>query len=159
SACVRRRKHHTGGRTRAPARLPRALRQRSHLIRPTGGTDTMKTIHCITGILLAALPPAATAQKSPAADRKPYCWEEKGVQVCGDTVPADAVDLARTEISAARGTRTREVGRALTDEERAAAALAERAAAEAELAEAERKRRDLAMVESYATEDDLRRAY
>lgn len=119
----------------------------------------MKTIHCITGILLAALPLAATAQKSPAAERKLYCWEEKGVQVCGDTVPADAVDLARTEISAARGTRTREVGRALTDEERAAAALAERAAAEAELAEAERKRRDLAMVESYATEDDLRRAY
>ena len=41
----------------------------------------------------------------------------------------------------------------------ALAALAARAAAEAEMAEAERHRRDLAMVESYATENDLRRAY
>src|SRR5690606_3905876 len=87
------------------------------------------------------------------------CWDEGGVQVCGDTVPESALDRARTEISARSGTRTGEVPRALTDDERTAAALAARAAAEAEMAEAERKRRDLAMVESYATEDDLRRAY
>lgn len=118
----------------------------------------MKTTRCIAGFLLAALPLAAAAQKAPT-DRKLYCWDENGTQVCGDTLPADALDRARTEINAASGNRTGEVPRALTADERAAAALAARAAAEAELAEAERHRRDLAMVESYATENDLRRAY
>ena len=118
----------------------------------------MKTTRCIAGFLLAALPLAATAQKAPT-DRKLYCWDENGTQVCGDTLPADALDRARTEINAASGNRTGEVPRALTADERAAAALAARAAAEAEMAEAERHRRDLAMVESYATENDLRRAY
>src|SRR5690606_36159550 len=75
------------------------------------------------------------------------------------TLPLDAVDRARTEINASSGNRTGQVPRALTDDERTAAALAARAAAEAEMAEAERHRRDLAMVESYATEADLRRAY
>lgn len=119
----------------------------------------MKTMHCVTGALLAAVSFAAGAQKAPTPDRKLYCWDENGVQVCGDTLPADAVDRARTEINALSGNRTGEVPRALTDEERTAAALAARAAAEAEMAEAARQRRDLAMVESYATEADLRRAY
>lgn len=130
--------------------------------RPAGGKGTMKTTHCIAGLVLAALPLAAGAQRGqqpPAPEKKLYCWDEGGVQVCGDTVPESALDRARTEISARSGTRTGEVPRALTDDERTAAALAARAAAEAEMAEAERKRRDLAMVESYATEDDLRRAY
>lgn len=118
----------------------------------------MKTIHCIAGALIAALPLAAAAQK-PSAEKRLYCWNENGVQVCGDTVPASAIDRARTEISATSGNRTGEVPRALTDDERVVAAVAARAAAEAEKAEADRKRRDLAMVESYATENDLRRAY
>ena len=118
----------------------------------------MKPMHCVAGALLAVLPLAAAAQQK-APDRKLYCWNENGVQVCGDTLPADALDRARTEINAASGNRTGEVPRALTDDERTASALAARAAAEAEMAEAERRRRDLAMVESYATEDDLRRAY
>jgi len=118
----------------------------------------MKTMNCITGALLLALPLAAVAQKA-STDRKLYCWDENGVQVCGDTVPADALDRARTEISAQSGTRTGQVPRALTGDELAIAAAEARAAAEAEMAEAERLRRDLAMVESYATENDLRRAY
>ncbi|GGK15698.1 hypothetical protein [Luteimonas terricola] len=118
----------------------------------------MKTMHCIAGVMLVALPLAVAAQKAPT-DKKLYCWDDNGVQVCGDTLPTDALDRARTEISAASGNRTGEVPRALTDDERTAAALAARAAADAELAEAERHRRDLAMVESYATESDLRRAY
>lgn len=124
----------------------------------------MKTRHWITGALLATLPMAlvpleATAQKTPGADKKLYCWDENGVQVCGDTLPASALDRARTEINAASGNRTGEVPRALTGDERAAAAVAARAAAEAAQAEADRHRRDLAMIESYATENDLRRAY
>ncbi|MEN1961179.1 hypothetical protein WCE41_12750 [Luteimonas sp. MJ246] len=112
----------------------------------------------IAGVLLATLPLATVAQKAPA-DKKLYCWDENGVQVCGDTVPTSALDHARTEISAASGNRTGEVPRALTGDERTAAEADARAAAEAEMAEAERHRRDLAMVESYATERDLRRAY
>ena len=118
----------------------------------------MKTIQCIAGVMLAALPLAAAAQKAPT-DKKLYCWDDNGVQVCGDTLPASAVDRARTEINARSGLRTGQVPRALTADERGEAAVAARAAADAELAEAERQRRDLAMVESYATEDDLRRAY
>ena len=124
----------------------------------------MKSMLWITGALVATLPFAAAAQrgapkKAPAVERKLYCWDENGVQVCGDTLPADAVDRARTEINPTSGNRTGEVPRALTGEERTAAEVAARAAAEAEMAEAERHRRDLAMVESYATENDLRRAY
>lgn len=116
----------------------------------------MRTIDSFAGILLAVLPLAAAAQ---TAERKLYCWDEGGVQVCGDTVPQDALDRERTEISAQSGARTGHVPRALTADERAEAAAQARIAAEAELAEAERLRRDLAMVESYVTEADLRRAY
>lgn len=119
----------------------------------------MKTIHCIAGALLAALPLAAVAQQAPPGEKKLYCWDENGVQVCGDTVPESALDRARTEINAASGNRTGQVPRALTDDERTAAEAAARAAVEAGIAEADRLRRDLAMVESYATENDLRRAY
>lgn len=118
----------------------------------------MKTIQCIAGAMIAVLPLAALAQKAPV-EKKLYCWNENGVQVCGDTLPATAVDRARTEISATSGARTGEVPRALTPDERVGAEIAARAEAEAQMAEAALKRRDLAMVESYATEDDLRRAY
>ena len=100
----------------------------------------MKTTCCIASIILAALPLTAGAQRAPAktptpaVDRKLYCWEENGVQVCGDTVPADALDRARTEISAQRGHRTGTVARAPSPEERAEAAAAARAQAEAERA-------------------------
>ncbi len=117
----------------------------------------MKTRNCIAGVVLATLPLAVAAQKN--TDKKLYCWQENGVQVCGDTVPASALDHARTEISARSGARTGEVARALSAEERVEAEAAARAQAEAQRLEAEGKRRDLAMVESYATEADLRRAY
>jgi len=119
----------------------------------------MKTT--ITGLacalLLASM--AAPAQDKAPANKKIYCWDENGHKVCGDALPADAADAARTEISARTGIAVRSVERAPTDEERAAAAgVRKQAALDAE-AEAAAKRRDLAMVESYATEDDLRRAY
>lgn len=107
--------------------------------------------------LLAALPLSAPA--APETSKKLYCWNENGVKVCGDALPASAVDSARTEINPESGMRTREVPRALNRDERAAAAVAAREAAEAAEAEASRQRRDLAMVESYQTETDLRRAY
>lgn len=95
----------------------------------------------------------------PGAQKKIYCWDDHGKKVCGDALPPEAAAAARTEISARSGLATGQVARALTGEERAAAAsAAETARLQAE-AEAARQRRDLAMVESYVTEADLRRAY
>ncbi len=102
---------------------------------------------------------AAIAQSSTPPPKKIYCWDEGGRRVCGDALPASAADSARTEFSARTGLETGSVGRALTDDERAAAAVAARNARIQADAEAAQHRRDLAMVESYRTEDDLRKAY
>jgi hypothetical protein len=80
----------------------------------------------IAGIVLGAVVLPADAQQrrgqsTPAAERKLYCWEENGRKVCGDALPASAVDSARTEISPRSGLQVGQVGRALTAEERAAA--------------------------------------
>lgn len=109
-------------------------------------------------LLLLATATAAAQDKAPA-NKKIYCWNEDGHKVCGDALPADAADAARTEISARTGMTVRSVERAPTDEERAQTAAARKQAALDAEAEAAAKRRDLAMVESYATEADLRRAY
>ena len=115
-------------------------------------------IHRIAGaVLLLAVATTATAQQK--GGKKLYCWEENGQRTCGDALPPGAVELARTEISAATGRATGEVGRALTEEEVAAAAEREKQAIAETLAAAAQRRRDMAMVESYATEQDLRNAY
>lgn len=99
------------------------------------------------------------AQTRPATEKKIYCWNEGGRKVCGDALPASATDSARTEISIKRGMATAHVDRSLNEEERSAAAKAADLARQQAEAEAVQKRRDLAMVESYMTESDLRRAY
>lgn len=108
---------------------------------------------------LALASSAAAAQAAAPTQKKIYCWDEGGRRVCGDALPASAVDNARTEFNAKSGLATGQVGRALTDEERGAAEVAAEAARRQAEAEALQKRRDLAMVESYLTEADLRRAY
>ncbi len=116
-----------------------------------------RSIALLTCATLIAVSGAAGAQK--ANEKKLYCWNENGRKVCGDALPANAVDSARTEFNARSGMATGQVDRALTPEERAAQASrseAERQAAA--LAEAT-ARREHAMVQSYATEDDLRRAF
>lgn len=99
------------------------------------------------------------AQTAAPVQKKIYCWDEGGRRVCGDALPASAVDSARTEFNAKSGLATGRVERALTDEERSVAAVAAEEARRQAEADAVQKRRDLAMVESYMTEDDLRRAY
>lgn len=116
----------------------------------------MKTSRWMACLLAATLPAAAAADDK---SKKVYCWDEGGRQVCGDALPVSAVDSARTEISARSGLRVGQVPRALDQGERAAAAEAAKRAAEAAEVEAAAQRRDLAMVESYTTEADLRRAY
>ncbi len=103
------------------------------------------------------------AQAKPTANAKAqkkfFCWNENGRKVCGDALPPAAANAARTEISAKSGLATGQVARAQTESERAEAAVSAAAAQKQADAEAIQKRRDLAMVESYMTEADLRRAY
>lgn len=120
----------------------------------------MSKIHLLfSAALLAALASQALAQKSAAPAKKLYCWNEGGRKVCGDALPAGAVDSERTEISARSGLATGRLDRAPSDTERASdAARAELDRQAAIVADAQR-RRELAMVESYSSETDLRRAY
>ncbi|HWS78120.1 MAG TPA: hypothetical protein VN205_07060 [Thermomonas sp.] len=110
-------------------------------------------------LLFVAIACALLGSGTASAQKKIYCWNEGGKKVCGDALPATAADSARTEISAKSGLRTGQVARALTETERSEAALAADAARRQAEAEAMQQRRDLAMVESYMTEADLRRAY
>ncbi len=107
-------------------------------------------------VLGAGLVSTAHAQST---QKKVYCWNENGRKICSDALPAAAADAARTEISAKSGLATGQVARALTENERADAAVSAVAARRQAEAEAMQLRRDLAMVESYTAEADLRRAY
>jgi hypothetical protein len=119
-------------------------------------TRTTMTLRVLALALLASLAAQADAQNKP---KKLYCWEENGRKVCGDALPAEAAGSSRTEFNSSSGMRTGQVAAALTAEQRAAAdAAAALAAAQAETAAA-RLRREMAMVESYATEDELRKAF
>jgi hypothetical protein len=117
------------------------------------------------GTLVAALAlaPAATANaqnRGEKVEKRLYCWDDaSGRRVCGDALPPEAADRARTEINPRTGMQTGSVARAPTAEERAAAARARAEAARREAEEAAQRRRELAMVESYANESELRRAY
>ncbi|KAB8314211.1 hypothetical protein SD81_038990 [Tolypothrix campylonemoides VB511288] len=113
----------------------------------------------LAAALLLALGGTAAAQKADAPAKKLYCWNEAGRKVCGDALPASAVDAARTEINARTGMRTGEVQRALTPAEQAEQAAQAEAARLAAVAEEARKRREHAMAESYATEDALLRSF
>lgn len=119
----------------------------------------MKSIQTLIAgaVLLALAAPLALAQDGPK--KKLYCWDEGGRKVCGDALPANAVDSARTEISAQSGLATARVDRAQTAEERAAAEQAARDARSAAMKAEAQKRRDHAMAESYATEEDLRKSF
>ncbi|MEA5669454.1 hypothetical protein ATCM_02170 [Stenotrophomonas sp. ATCM1_4] len=110
--------------------------------------------------LLAALALPVSAQNKPAdAGKKLYCWNQGGERICSDTLPSEAVNSAREEFNARSGTRSAEVQRALTAEERADAALA-RAQAEVDAAAVEtRKRTEQAMLSTYGSEDALRRVF
>ena len=101
----------------------------------------------------------AYAQTSSSTEKKIYCWNEGGRKVCGDALPASAANSARTEISSRSGMTTGRVDRALTGSERSAAEVAAEVARKQAEVLALQQRRDLAMVESYMTEADLRRAY
>lgn len=117
------------------------------------------TTRTFAAALLLALAGPAIAQKTDAPAKKLYCWNEGGRKICGDALPAHAVDNERTEINAKTGMRTGSVSRALTPAEQAQQAAEAEAKRLTALAEEARARREHAMVESYATEDALRRSF
>ena len=106
--------------------------------------------------LTIAVAPAA-AQKAPSG-KKIYCWDERGERVCSDSLPASAVDNARTEFSPS-GIATARVERAKTGEERAIAELEAKRHEQAQWSEADHARREQAMVASFASEADLQRNF
>ena len=118
----------------------------------------MKPVHLVVlSVALATSP--AFAQKQGDATKKLYCWNEGGRRVCGDALPASAVNSARTEISGKTGLPGAHIDRALTAEERAAQAAAQaEAKAEADVVAAE-ARSNAALAASYDTETDLRNAF
>lgn len=110
------------------------------------------------GLAVLAHAAAAIAQET-SADKKLYCWERAGSKVCSDALPPEQAAAARRELSARSGRTLEEIARPMTAEERRAAAEAARLEqAQADIRRAA-ARRDLAMVESYASEAELRRAF
>lgn len=110
-------------------------------------------------LALAVTATVGTAQQQAAGGKKLYCWNEGGRKVCGDALPASAVNSARTEISGKSGLPGQHIDRALTPEEQAAQEVRKaEAQAQADQALAD-QRRDMALAESYESEEALRRAY
>lgn len=105
--------------------------------------------------LLLALAPALAQ----SGGKKLYCWDDdKGNRVCGDTVSGEDLQRERQELNT-QGRVTAQVGRALTEEERAAQdAEAERLRIEAAAAEA-RRRTEQALLTSYNNETELRKVF
>ncbi len=119
----------------------------------------MSKLNAPLTLALAAALLAAPAVAQEAGKKKLYCWNEGGRKVCGDALPASAADSARTEFSAKSGLATGKIDRALTPEERAAAAAQAQIDAQQQFKQAAQQMRERAMAESYATEADLRRAF
>jgi hypothetical protein len=103
---------------------------------------------------------ASASLSAQEVKKKLYRWVDKEGKVhYDDALPPEAVDQARQEFSAKTGTATGSVDRALTPEERAQQEAAAKAAAAANVTAEERARNEKAMLASYETENDLRRAY
>lgn len=110
-----------------------------------------------TVVITAAL--VLSLLSAPALAQKLYRWvDAEGKVHYTDTLPPEAVDHAREEISRS-GTTVNRVDRALTAEERAAKAAEEAEAERLAAIKAEQDKMDAVLMGSYATEEDLERAY
>lgn len=111
-------------------------------------------VRILTVAVLAILMTPVAAQGS-----KLYKWTDKDGNIhYSDSIPPEAKEYARERLSD-QGVSVERVGRAMTPEELAAIRAAEKAEAD-RAAEAERQRKaDEALLNSYASEEDLTRAY
>lgn len=108
-------------------------------------------------IAISVLCLSATAAVG-AQERKVTCWQEGGRQVCGDAMPASAANSAR-KVYNAQGVMTDSQGRVLSPAERAAAEAANAARTRSDEEKAREAREQMALAESYPSEQDLNRAY
>lgn len=117
----------------------------------------------LAAVALALAPPADAQKKGSAtakANKKLYRWVDADGKIqISDTLPPDQIGTERREISAGTGRTTGTVARELTPEEKAAAAAQAIVAQDEATRRAEIKRNEDAMLASYLTEDDLKRAY
>ena len=127
----------------------------------------MKLIATLALAVMLLSPGMADAQSKPkpkppakgAVAKKIYCWEDAGKKVCGDAMPASAVNSARTEINSRTGTVTRSVERAPTPEERAAIDAQKRAAAEQALQQQTQAQQGQVLLMAYPSEAALNMAF
>lgn len=90
---------------------------------------------------------------------KLYKWTDKDGNIhYSDSIPPEAQEYARERLSD-QGVSVERVDRALTPEERAAAEVAAKKAAEAAAAKEAQRKADEALLNSYASEEDLTRSY
>jgi len=117
-------------------------------------------IATIASVLLLVLPVASIAQSTDAPrQKKLYCWNQGSERICSDALPSDAVNNAREEFNASSGTRSGQVGRALSDAERAQAASSQAQQQLDEMARQTRQRTEQALLANYPDEDALRRVF
>lgn len=110
--------------------------------------------------VVSALLAASTADAQDPAKKKLYRWVDKDGKVqFSDALPPEAVDQARTEINAASGNAVATVERAMTAEERAAKAEADRLQAIADQALEQARKTEAAMMSSFQNEDELKRSF
>lgn len=108
-------------------------------------------------VLVAAL--SLSLLSAPVLAQKLYRWVDADGKVhYTDTLPPEAVDQARDEISRS-GVTVNRVDRALTPEERAARDVEETETARQAVIKAEQDKMDAVLLGSYATEGDLERTY
>lgn len=111
-------------------------------------------------LALATPAEAQNMGKPPPKGKKLYRWVDADGKVqISDTLPPEMVGSERREINAGTGRATGTVARELTPEEKAAQAAADLQAQDEAVRLAEQKRNEDAMLASYLTEDDLKRAY
>lgn len=104
-------------------------------------------------------PPAKSKSGTAPAAKKIYRWvDENGKVQFSETLPAEAKNSARTEFNA-KGRSTGQVDRAMTPEERAAFEREQAEAAKLAEMEAAKRRAELAMMQVFSTEEDLKRSF
>lgn len=127
-------------------------------------TSTSTTMAALALACILLVPGAADAQqrgksKQTAKPKKLYCWNESGRRTCSDTLPPEAVNVARDEFNASSGLRSGAVNAAMSEEERVAAIQLEAQRRFEQAAEQTRQRTEQAMLSNYTDEADLRRVF
>lgn len=119
----------------------------------------MMRIRVLTSLVLGLAAVILTTSAAAEGVGKMYKWTDKdGNTHYSDQIPPEAKEYAREKFND-QGIAIESTGRAQTPEEQAAREAEERRVAEETLAKEERRKADEALLNSYASEEDLDRAY